>query len=354
MDDKEKVFSKTPSVLRKLASLTAIRDIEVFELSILKTLLELLHLKKIALFKFNDETDCRQLTYETSENDTGQENGLPVMAKEPPEIIKQAQEWVSTSDQPYVRQLEDKFQTVYPIRGIDQVVGFILLELDKPLSQTEMLIVSSLLSISHNFHSLLLENQRDKLTGLLNRKTFEESICKIQMLLDNAEDEEADIEVNHRQQKNQHSYWLAMLDIDRFKKINDSFGHVFGDEVLLLFAQLMKTTFRSNDLIFRFGGEEFIVILKASCKQDVYNVLERFRQTVEAFQFPQVGQVTVSIGVTQMDEAQIIPAALIARADQALYFAKNHGRNCLYFYQDLVDQGLIQESEIESGAIELF
>ncbi len=354
MDDKNKVFQKTPSVLRKLASLTAIRDIEVFELSILKTLLELLHLKKITLFKFNDESGFKQLTYEVSGIDAVQTHELPVMEQEPPEVIKQAQEWASTSDQPYIRQLDDKFQIVYPIRGINQVVGFILFEVDKPLSQTEMLLVSSLLSISHNFHSLLIENQRDKLTGLLNRKTFEESISKIQMLLDNAEDEQADITVNHRQTKNQHSYWLAMLDIDHFKKINDSFGHVFGDEVLLLIAQMMKTTFRSNDLIFRFGGEEFIVILKAACKKDVYNVLERFRQTVENFQFPQVGRVTVSIGVTQMDEAQIIPAALISRADQALYFAKNNGRNCLYFYQDLVDQGLIQESVIESGAIELF
>jgi len=125
-----------------------------------------------------------------------------------------------------------------------------------------------------------------------------------------------------------------MLDIDFFKKVNDNFGHLYGDEVLLHFSQLMENEFRYNDFIFRFGGEEFVVILNLLDMQAAHAVFERFREVIEQFSFPAVGQVTVSMGVVHID-SQSLPASLLDQADKALYFAKETGRNKVVFYEDM-------------------
>jgi len=144
------------------------------------------------------------------------------------------------------------------------------------------------------------------------------------------------------------------LDIDHFKRINDTFGHLYGDEVLLLMANLMRQSFRRSDLLFRYGGEEFVVVLKTHLPNDSWNVLDRFRQTVALYQFPQVGQVTVSIGFTQIRDSEM-PATIIERADRALYYAKDHGRNQMHNYEQLIGSGSLDTPQSQSeGAIELF
>src|SRR6202011_3687326 len=95
--------------------------------------------------------------------------------------------------------------------------------------------------------------------------------------------------------------WLALIDIDRFKSINDGYGHLFGDEVLLLVSQLMKRSFRGADQLFRFGGEEFVVLLDRASEPGAQIVLERLRTTIGEHEFPQVGQVTISVGYTRID-----------------------------------------------------
>jgi len=127
------------------------------------------------------------------------------------------------------------------------------------------------------------------------------------------------------------------------------FGHLYGDEVLLHFSQLMQKSFRYNDFLFRFGGEEFVVVLNLVNKAAAMMVFDRFRQAVEAFNFPTVGQVTVSIGVTHID-SQALPASLLDHADKALYQSKETGRNQVIFYEDM-DIVVVEE---EDGNIELF
>ena len=92
------------------------------------------------------------------------------------------------------------------------------------------------------------------------------------------------------------THWLAVSDIDFFKRVNDDFGHLYGDEVLLLMANIMRETFRGTDILFRFGGEEFVIVLRSTNQQGAHQALERFRITVEEYDFPQVGNVTISIG----------------------------------------------------------
>ncbi|MDD2758921.1 MAG: GGDEF domain-containing protein, partial [Methylomonas sp.] len=128
------------------------------------------------------------------------------------------------------------------------------------------------------------------------------------------------------------SSWFAILDIDHFKRVNDTFGHLYGDEVLLLFSQMMEKHFRYNDFLFRFGGEEFVVILNLADQASAESVFERFRQRIAEHEFPTVGQVTVSIGVTHVDSA-IMPSILLDRADKALYHAKASGRNQVIVYE---------------------
>ncbi|WP_349431142.1 GGDEF domain-containing protein [Methylomarinum sp. Ch1-1] len=347
--------------MNKLASLTRIRDVEAFELSVLKTLAELLKIKQLSMYKVDDRhSSCYLLTY-TAENDNqqaSQGDGVEfhkalISDDDIPGYVKTAFAWIESTNSPYTLAQDDVYQTVYPVIGAKNIVGYISLQLPHRLNETEALVINSILSIAHNFHILLQENQEDKLTGLLNRKTFEDSINKIQALLTQGEVDERYSGIEKRRADSAGHFWLAIMDIDHFKRINDNYGHVYGDEVLLLVAQLMRESFRGEDLLFRFGGEEFVVILKGDAVEGVAKVLERFRRNVETYHFPQIDFVTISIGATQVTERHAIPADIVGRADQALYYAKAQGRNQLRFYEDLVASGSIKE-RIEEGTIELF
>jgi diguanylate cyclase (GGDEF)-like protein len=207
-------------------------------------------------------------------------------------------------------------------------------------------VLPLLLEFYTNFLALLDDNERDVLTGLLNRKTFDLRISKILAALQNQTNRVADKSTPVK-------YCLVALDIDHFKRINDTFGHAYGDEVLLLFSNLMKKTFRDNDLLFRFGGEEFVVLLATTDIGHASIALERFRAAVENYKFPGIGQVTVSIGVALISSDEM-PRTTMDRADQALYFAKHNGRNQIRAYEDLVKQGLLKVQDIKAGEIELF
>jgi diguanylate cyclase (GGDEF)-like protein len=147
--------------------------------------------------------------------------------------------------------------------------------------------------------------------------------------------------------------WLAVMDIDHFKRINDSFGHIIGDEVLILLSQLMRDSFRLHDQLFRFGGEEFVAVLRTGSAEDTARILERFRERVAENAFPLVGQVTISIGYTLVDPLDT-PTELVARADSALYYAKQNGRNLVACYEDLRTAGLIGGGQAKAAEIELF
>jgi len=118
---------------------------------------------------------------------------------------------------------------------------------------------------------------------------------------------------------------VLYLDIDHFKKINDTYGHEKGDEVLKDFVKILKETFRKNDIIGRWGGEEFVVILPKLHFEMATWLAERLRKKVEKFDFGNL-KVTVSIGVSEFKNKKEFEEAL-ERADKALYDAKNSGRN---------------------------
>jgi len=212
--------------------------------------------------------------------------------------------------------------------------------------------ISSLLAVCSNFLAVMDDNEHDTLTGLLNRKTFD---AQLSDLLSNVEEEKAAFSLrlnDSRVRKDSLYHWVGILDIDHFKSINDNHGHVLGDEVLLLFADLLKKSFRNSDLLFRYGGEEFVVVLSPLQEAEAVTVFERFRTALEGFKFPQVGQVTASIGMVTIDEGEH-QTMILEKADKALYYAKENGRNRVCDYHDLINLGALVERQVESD-IELF
>jgi diguanylate cyclase (GGDEF)-like protein len=249
---------------------------------------------------------------------------------------------------------ESSTESVYPVcRKQNEVIGVLIVQHDGAFADQQRL-VGGLLKILHNFLTLLDESQSDQLTGLLNRQTFDEQIMKV---ISNPISKAAYMHLYagtcRRIPDETFSYWLAIIDVDNFKLVNDVYGHVFGDEVLILLSRLMTSSFRYDDPVFRYGGEEFIVVMKAPAPREANIGLERFRERVESYAFPSVGKITVSIGYVQISSSDV-PVVAVGRADAALYYAKKHGRNMTCNYEHLIAEGLLKETDIKYGSIELF
>ncbi|WP_158816528.1 GGDEF domain-containing protein [Methylocapsa sp. S129] len=244
---------------------------------------------------------------------------------------------------------------VFPVASARGVVGFLEIYHPTPMGEDQHRLVSGLLSIYRNHLRILDYSEYDELTGLLNRKTFDGSLANFVRVdapsLDFADPHDR---IGGRRAANpDQQAWLAVLDIDFFKRINDRFGHLYGDEVLILLAQLMRSSFREADRLFRCGGEEFVVILAPTEADFAESVLERFRRIVEGADFPQVGRVTVSIGYTGVTSRDNGLTAF-GRADEALYVAKRQGRNQVQCYEHLVTGGILQDRTLISADVEMF
>lgn len=126
---------------------------------------------------------------------------------------------------------------------------------------------------------------------------------------------------------------LFLCDVDHFKLINDTYGHPVGDATLQALAELMRVKFRRGDLLFRYGGEEFLIVLTNTALHEARDIAERFRSQVPVGLHNVVPNVTLSIGIVSTSEEGIVSdmRLLIKRADSRLYFAKNTGRNRIVF-----------------------
>jgi diguanylate cyclase (GGDEF)-like protein len=206
------------------------------------------------------------------------------------------------------------------------------------------------LRVFRNFQGLLDYSERDTLTGLLNRKTFDEAFLRLTRVDPVAAPVAAPAEGGRRAPSA--TTWLVVVDIDHFKRVNDNHGHLIGDEVLLLVARLMRSSLRYSDQLYRFGGEEFVVMLRCGTANDARTALERLRGNIEAYHFPQVGRITVSLGYTEVRPADT-PAAAFGRADKAVYHVKANGRNQVAYHADLVHSGRLLDDSV-SGDIDLF
>lgn len=357
---------KRVHLLDSLIEMTQYRDRELIASSMAKTLYDLLETKKIELYAVHRVSDpvvlnllARIDSYGVS---TQPDCRSKAFVREPGQAIVRCLEKreVVVLDTPDGKEKQEGKQVIFPILDKKGRVVSILINHCTEMTPEHRRLTEGVLQLYHNYLSLLEDSQRDRLTGLLNRETFIHAINKII--------------AKHRKKKRKrtypystrrdypdenYTYWMGLMDIDHFKHINDGYGHLYGDEVLILIVRIMQATFREDDLLFRYGGEEFIVVLKVPVKKDAAVAFERFRQSVEAYQFPQVGRVTVSIGYVQITGSDF-PLTVVGRADKALYYAKEHGRNRLFNYEDLVAAGELpgdeEDEEIygEGEGFELF
>jgi len=235
-------------------------------------------------------------------------------------------------------------RVVFPIAGRRHVRALLVIEEWGGESLPHDLL-AKLLQVYSNQTMMLSRSELDPLTGLYNRQTFDDRIRRVAQRAA-ARRRAADGPVAA-------GICFALFDIDHFKQVNDQFGHLYGDEVLTLLARLMVQSFRHEDHLFRYGGEEFAVVLANADLAIAGAALERFRRTVEAFAFPQIGHKTVSIGFTALDAGQGVERAVMC-ADKALYYAKNHGRNQTHCYEALVAEGKLEPVTQTKGDVELF
>ncbi len=334
-----------PRLIDQLASLTALRDVELLEFSLLKTLHGFLQPQALSMIRLDSKGQpFMEIIYQNEQCSIRNKN--LVLSNE----VQAADGYLLDSEEDsYTIPRAHGVTIFFALLSMPNGRSYLQLSCGAALSRLDNHLVAGILQIYRNFCSLMQHAQTDQLTGLANRTTFDDCITKVYDLIQPIS-EPHDVE---RREGESLSYWLVMVDIDHFKQVNDRFGHPYGDEVLVLLAQLMKKAFRDQDMIFRFGGEEFVLIIACPSSADCRTTLERFRLQVEQYAFPQIDTLTVSIGVTQMLR-ETFAGTLLDYADQALYYGKRNGRNQVVFFEDLVAQGLASPVNIQPGGISFF
>jgi two-component system cell cycle response regulator len=338
------------NIVDHITAFTSQRDTEMIEFSLLKSIKLMLSSNKSSIITMDKKGDITGEMVHEGEDYVVHDCRFMISDY----LLKAYKLMKDSGLQDYTLKTESNIYLLMVIQNDHFVEKFLVIEQAIQISKAESYVLSGIISIYNNFIDLLKESQIDELTGLANRKTFDTSIKKIYNDLPLADSFE-----NERRQGREASdsqllpHWLAILDIDNFKSVNDNFGHLYGDEILIQLAQIIRTSFREEDLKFRFGGEEFIILFKAVGLENCKQALERFREEVASHNFPQVGQVTVSIGAVQFSRNQF-HVTLIDYADQALYHSKKSGKNQVSFFEEMLAAGLTKVNEIESGDLDLF
>jgi len=181
----------------------------------------------------------------------------------------------------------------------------------------------------------------DSLTGLFNRKAFDYVLERTYARL-----------LHDKTRQKPIRTFVAMVDIDHFKSVNDNYGHLFGDEVLLRVSQVIHDCVREHDRAFRYGGEEFAVMLNGLDEEQAIAACERMRKQINQCEFPQLDHISASLGIEKFS-SELTPICCVEHADAALYYSKEHGRNQVNSYWQLVATGELKEKTAIDD-IELF
>lgn len=198
------------------------------------------------------------------------------------------------------------FPAIYPKLGLHEVI----------------VIYSSLclLSLSSYIFTIVNQNQRDQLsqlaerdalTGALNRRSLDENML---------------VAINNLSRNNSRNKSLIILDLDHFKSINDTYGHSTGDEILIRIARLIRSNIRLSDRLFRYGGEEFVILVDNATIYEAQTLAESIRERVERSNIFNKKVITISLGIAELT-TDLSTDCWLKLADEALYEAKRTGRN---------------------------
>jgi diguanylate cyclase (GGDEF)-like protein len=338
-------------LLKHIESISACRDREILASMVAAAVHETLGCNSVTLYRWAQEVG--EGTYRVvvrSDDDGLKMQGALQGSHDDPATGEDAALLAGTS--PAVHSCACGFKLVFPLAhsATSFPQEYLLADSRVPPQKEDNETVARFLAFYTNYLYLLDYSELDTLTGLLNRKTFDESFDRLLSEVTAATDKDGK---NSERRAEKNGCWIGIVDIDKFKRINDNFGHLFGDEVLLRTANLLKKCFRQGDRLFRFGGEEFIVMLRNSDIDGAYLAFDRFRATVESSELPQVGKVTCSVGFSHVDP-MLAPVDILGEADTALYYAKEHGRNQVHCYGQLVARELIEPKHIKTVQPEIF
>lgn len=339
-----------------LAEITRHHDRKMLEESVLKTISDLFHPESLYLYLLEGLNEGRVLKLIVVVDKKGAvylEHDLPINT-----ISEQLSDSLSASaESKSIKLLANDEQTgwniIYPIlTANNDVFSLLVCHCNKSPSFDEQQVVNGILHVYSNYLTLIDKTQRDKLTGLFNRETLDTEITKVLM---QGTTEFNSIEIENEKRHSDHlTTWLGVVDIDHFKLINDTYGHLYGDEVIILVSRLMMNScVRGDDLVFRYGGEEFVVMLKAVNQHNAMIAFDRLRQNIDKHEFPQIGNVAISIGFVEVAN-QLSATDVIGMADDALYYAKHNGRNQTVSYKELLAEGKIVITEHIDNNADMF
>jgi len=230
------------------------------------------------------------------------------------EVCKRLKQSPETRDIPvvFITALDDQKEEAYGL-GLG-AVDYIIKPVNAPIVKAR---IKNHIALQQARNELTLKNEeleqlaiRDKLTGLYNRRKLDESFA---------------VEVS-RAERYGRPLSVILLDIDRFKAVNDTHGHPVGDAVLVETAERLLTALRTSDVPGRWGGEEFLIICPETPLDTALQLAERLRHDYEVRDFPAAGRLTASFGVAAHHKGLLANDILLS-VDQALYRAKNDGRN---------------------------
>lgn len=347
------VLPAMQQILLKLSSrlLSAVDSPAIFQ-STLETLVEMLPFSAGQFIQLDRQTGLGYVVYQMSQK--GFSQGMPLFTVETFSSMMslfQSQVWSHQYLYFKGKSLGDKpFEQIF---GLDDIVSVLVLPmmdgegqvngalalfqqdeqiaLSKEalgvLEQASELIVAAC-ARAHVLEKALEIATTDELTETLNRRGFYGRF-------------EAEVE---RARRNLSPMSLAMIDVDYFKQVNDTFGHLAGDQILKDLARMLEQNLRRSDLLCRFGGEEFVVLLPETSTKAAMDLIDRLRLLVQEMVFiTESGpiQITFSAGVADVETTQQIGADVmqiishaLAKADEAMYDAKHAGRNCVTQYED--------------------
>lgn len=340
---------ESEEVVDYVVHITSLRDMKLLAFSLLKGVVDLLRASDATIITYSYSGKIlNSLSY------AGEDYSIQHGSNDVPEHYIKACETLRSSKNTSRIKIGNTNTFAKPLFSNREFQQYLIFTLATELSSNHANMLSGFFSIYSNFLSLLKESQTDELTGLANRKTFDSAISSVfkerPLCVSDIENERR-LPYTHTTKNSR--YWLAIVDIDNFKFINDNYGHLYGDEILILMAQLIRENFRHEDLQFRFGGEEFVILLHAESRDVCETVLERFRLSVASHAFPNQQNITVSIGVVEFKK-DVFHVTSIDYADQALYNSKSKGKNRVTYFEDMVAEGTASIPDVEGGKVELF
>ncbi|MEC4728556.1 GGDEF domain-containing protein [Shewanella sp. D64] len=328
------MFNEPEAVLESVVQMTGQRQLDSLAESLVSTVRQMVNAKQVEILKVDTDLALDEAVTQLvlQSNETAHNVLLECLKRR--STVKFAS-----------NKLE---QAATPIMLKDVVVMILWVTCEHISNQDEQML-KGFSKVYENFLSIVIESETDPLTGLLNRKAFLPRLTKAAKVI---KQEAIDCVINPQTcDLSAKRYWLCIFDIDKFKVINDTFGHLYGDEILIDLVRVMKSTFSELDSMFRFGGDEFVIIMSKREKAEMLNLCEDFSHKLSIHHGREV-KVTISMGIIEIN-CQEEPSELLVKADKALYYIKETGRDRIGLYEDLIADGSIIPLKIEDD-IELF